>query len=142
MDMELIRRWNARVKPNDTVYHLGDFCFKGDEGNFSSYRKQLQGNLVLFRGNHDSNNGSNTILTSSIIEAGGHLWYLSHSPNRVLEFNLHGHIHTQWKVRFEKGYILVNVGVDPWGFMPINISEILKEIAKCKRSGNLVDEDV
>jgi calcineurin-like phosphoesterase family protein len=27
MNQDLITRWNARVKPEDTVYHLGDVCF-------------------------------------------------------------------------------------------------------------------
>ena len=27
-DEELIKRWNAKVKPGDTVYILGDFIWK------------------------------------------------------------------------------------------------------------------
>ena len=29
MDEALVARWNERVGPDDLVYHLGDFCFKG-----------------------------------------------------------------------------------------------------------------
>jgi len=28
MNEGLIKRWNDRVKPEDTVFHIGDFCFK------------------------------------------------------------------------------------------------------------------
>ena len=29
MDNIMITNWNKSVKPNDTIYHLGDFSFKG-----------------------------------------------------------------------------------------------------------------
>jgi len=28
MNSSLIRNWNQRVKPEDTVFHVGDFCFQ------------------------------------------------------------------------------------------------------------------
>ena len=31
MNSEIIRRHNSRVKPNDTVFFLGDFCFKNSK---------------------------------------------------------------------------------------------------------------
>ena len=30
MDLVLIENWNNRVQPDDTVYILGDFCYKSD----------------------------------------------------------------------------------------------------------------
>lgn len=55
MNEELVRRWNARVKPEDTVYHLGDFGFGRDctPERLSEIRKRLNGRMVLIRGNHD-----------------------------------------------------------------------------------------
>ena len=32
MNETLIRNWNARVKPEDTVFNVGDFCFKNTKG--------------------------------------------------------------------------------------------------------------
>ena len=31
MDREMIRRWNETVTDNDLVYHLGDFCSRGED---------------------------------------------------------------------------------------------------------------
>lgn len=131
MDREMIRRWNERVKPEDIVYHLGDFCFKETDGKrFKYYRDQLNGDIVFIRGNHDHNNGSKAIITTVTIDLGGHDWYMEHYPNKVLKFNLHGHVHTLWKIKREEHFVLINVGVDVWDFYPINIQEILGEIYK------------
>ena len=46
MNVELVRRWNSKVGPNDTVYHLGDF---GDY----EFVKKLNGKVVLICGKHE-----------------------------------------------------------------------------------------
>lgn len=48
-DKMLIEKWNLVVGENDTVFHLGDFAFR----NIEEYTKQLNGNKILLRGNHD-----------------------------------------------------------------------------------------
>lgn len=53
MDEQLIENWNSRVGPEDTVYHLGDFCFRNARG-AEHYRSRLNGTIHLIRGNHDS----------------------------------------------------------------------------------------
>lgn len=52
MNSEMIRRWNAVVGPDDIVYILGDFCWK-KQSEWYDIVKQLAGNKVLIRGNHD-----------------------------------------------------------------------------------------
>lgn len=52
MHRELVRRWNERVAPEDTVYILGDFIWK-KENLWPEIVRQFQGNKVLLRGNHD-----------------------------------------------------------------------------------------
>ena len=52
MDAELVRRWNAAVGPDDVVYILGDFCWKGEK-TWRRVLSALQGSKVLIRGNHD-----------------------------------------------------------------------------------------
>jgi len=51
MNEILIQRWNYRISPQDTVYHLGDFCF----GNPGEYIHRLNGNIKLIPGSHDTN---------------------------------------------------------------------------------------
>lgn len=52
MDSTLIANWNSVVQPGDTVYHLGDFCF-GETSRAKKVIDQLNGDVVLIRGNHD-----------------------------------------------------------------------------------------
>lgn len=53
----MLRAWEAVVKPEDTVYHLGDFAM-GPRENLDVYRKRLPGRIVHIRGNHDRKGGS------------------------------------------------------------------------------------
>jgi calcineurin-like phosphoesterase family protein len=50
MGQAIIDRWNSIVKKNDTVFHLGDFCFH----NFNRYFYALNGKIILIKGNHDN----------------------------------------------------------------------------------------
>ena len=57
--------------------------------------------------------------------------YLTHKPNNYIDkfrINIVGHVHEAWKKKIIDDNILINVGVDVWGFKPINIQEILKEV--------------
>ena len=50
MDETMIERWNAKVKPQDTVYHLGDVVINQKSLHLVS---RLNGRKILVRGNHD-----------------------------------------------------------------------------------------
>lgn len=50
MDEAMIERWNAKVSPQDTVYHLGDVVIKKSS---LELVKRLNGKKRLVRGNHD-----------------------------------------------------------------------------------------
>ena len=144
MDRGLIRNWNARVKPEDTVFHLGDFCFR-NRLSARTYLKELNGKIILIRGNHDHNNGTDTPILDMNIHYGGENLLLIHDPADVTCFGgklvLCGHVHTSWKFQrryydFNTEMILsekdnytdfCNVGVDAWNYYPITINEILKE---------------
>src|SRR5574337_157992 len=52
MDEAMIERWNARVKPQDIIYHLGDVCF-GGSAMLQSIMRRLNGHKRLILGNHD-----------------------------------------------------------------------------------------
>lgn len=59
MDKVIIRKHNERVKPEDTVFFLGDFIFKGGkeggEERCRAFEKKLNGKVVFIEGNHDRN---------------------------------------------------------------------------------------
>jgi calcineurin-like phosphoesterase family protein len=50
MDEFMVAAWNARVRPNDKVYHLGDVVINRKSLKIMS---RLNGDKVLIRGNHD-----------------------------------------------------------------------------------------
>lgn len=51
MDTELLKQLNSLVQPDDTLYFLGDFCFKGS---IQGYRDRIMcKNITFIKGNHD-----------------------------------------------------------------------------------------
>ena len=58
MNEELISRWNAKVGPNDEVYHLGDFALC-TTNEFTDIIGRLNGIIYLIGGNHDGTAMSN-----------------------------------------------------------------------------------
>ena len=124
MNEAIIANWNNVVKEGDTVYHLGDFSFRG----FHRYKNRLNGNIILLQGNHDDESN----IKDMVIALNGKIWYMCHIPpleNRQ-KFCLCGHIHEKWKSKKIGNKIIINVGVDVWGFKPITIQDILKEVNK------------
>ena len=54
MNDELVANWNSVVKPDDHVYHLGDFCFGNvEKWNWCLEPGRLNGHIHLVLGNHD-----------------------------------------------------------------------------------------
>jgi len=52
MNEMLVHNWNALVRPDDTVYHLGDVAL-GPIDHSLSYIERLNGRKILVVGNHD-----------------------------------------------------------------------------------------
>ncbi|MDE6434412.1 MAG: metallophosphoesterase family protein [Lachnospiraceae bacterium] len=52
MNEYMIRKWNAKVRENDEVVILGDFCW-GKAKQVNELLERLNGQLYLIRGNHD-----------------------------------------------------------------------------------------
>jgi calcineurin-like phosphoesterase family protein len=53
MHEALIAEWNSKVKPDDVIFHLGDFSFSGKEKT-ENIISQLNGEIVWVLGNHDN----------------------------------------------------------------------------------------
>jgi calcineurin-like phosphoesterase family protein len=148
MNEELIRRWNERVKPEDFVYHLGDWCFKNSneergEGLTTKaqyYIDQLYGNKIFIAGNHDRNNSLKTLIKSAIIEFGGEKYFLNHFPENVdfrYPINFVGHVHGNWTFKRYKSTILINVSCDAWNFYPKTIEETLAKLKHYQKNNKL-----
>jgi len=139
MNKRLIANWNARVKKDDIVFHLGDFCFRYKDKTAAYYEKLLNGKIIHVQGSHDLNNTCRTPIEDIIITYGGRRFLLSHEPFPTLairtilfaDWNLCGHVHKAWLFDTVSSSLpAINVGVDCWEYYPINITEINKLIAE------------
>ena len=55
MNKAIINNWNSVVSPEDTVYVCGDLCM-GPIDKVEECIRQLNGKIILVRGNHDTAN--------------------------------------------------------------------------------------
>jgi len=143
MNEIMVERWNARIKPGDKVWHLGDVVL-GVEGKdyktiVHTLLNRLNGHKDLVIGNHDK-------IKNAILHNHFHrmeLWKvynhsdqqapftLSHIPLRIDQMrggsciNVHGHIHQN--MIEDPRYI--NVCVEHTNYAPVHIDEIY-EIAR------------
>jgi calcineurin-like phosphoesterase family protein len=136
MDEALIKAWNLRVKPDDTVYHLGDFSFALRHRTAVIF-SQLAGRKHLLIGNHDEQRSSVLTLPWVTIER---LAYLRHAKHRFIlchypieswrgmhhgSYMLHGHSHGSLRSRLARRFD-VGVDVTAWGFAPVSIDTIME----------------
>jgi calcineurin-like phosphoesterase family protein len=139
MDAAMIQRWNTRVSPEDTVFHLGDFAFASRKRDVEDLRARLHGKIHLIAGNHDHAATRNAAGWASVqpyleLRAGGTSIVLSHYAFEVWNaghygaWHLHGHSHG--KLRRLPNRRRLDVGVDCWDFAPVSFAELAVEMAK------------
>lgn len=151
MDAGLIERWNARVRPEDVIYHLGDFAFGPFEHGQEILRK-LNGVKCLVRGNHDRSvarmlaMGFSEVIAGKTIDLeldgfrlrlrhyprGGHNGDRPEPPPQT-DYLLCGHVHEKWVHRGSE----INVGVDVWDWEP----KLFEELANMNPPGIYPDID-
>lgn len=146
MHEQLIARWNRKVTNKDKVYILGDFSFSKDGNEVNRVLKQLKGEKVLVRGNHDYFVDKENFDRQLLIEIVDYLRIvdmkqriiLSHYPMAVWDcshrgsIHLYGHVHLQQgaynrhpQLRFlDNAY---NVGCMNWNYEPVTLEEILEK---------------
>lgn len=154
MNEGLVARWNATVRPEDTVYVLGDFSMNA--GDMELYTPRLNGTKVLVVGNHDmcfqlkqqqvdryiAAGWTEVIHAAMCCMIGPHAVNCSHfpyqydhpdQPERFTDKRLpdtgmpllHGHVHGHWLTRrSDKGTLMINVGVDVWNYCPVSEKQI------------------
>lgn len=110
MDQKIIENWNDRTEKNDSVYILGDFCWK-KEPVWLSILDQLNGSKFLIKGNHDNLNMSATLKSKFAwigdyreVKDSGFRLCLSHFPMPFYKRNmdpdvymLYGHVHNSFE---------------------------------------------
>ena len=159
MNQGLIDIWNETVEDGDTVRYLGDFCF-GGYNKWVSILEQLNGNIVLYKGNHDDSRTVKKLYKEGYIKelhtvgdyievkspktnTGYQLW-LTHYPMdiglRPNKYSLHGHIHSLESRMLNQVNLCVDSPLNfdrPFG-QPISEEEL---IAYLDHINPLVDEE-
>ena len=148
----LITRWNEVVKPKDTVWHLGDFCFGRQN---IAIAARLNGVINLIMGNHDHYPiqaymphfnkimgafcWRNCILTHIPVHPqnlGEHFRSYGIDVKKIL--NVHGHLHSNniQQAVFNQGKIInkiydenyFNVSVEQNNLYPFHADQILQRL--------------
>ena len=138
MNKTLIDNINNTCKPNDTLYHVGDFVFKTKPRKFES---QIKCKIIFIKGNHDPYEWPE-IMTITMSKLN---FLVQHRPpTHIAEIPdfcdavICGHEHNNWKTQMFYRKIsettaqpipIINVSCDNWGFKPLDKNQLLN-IAK------------
>jgi calcineurin-like phosphoesterase family protein len=158
MDDHLIKAWNSRVRPNDTIYIIGDLIFR-NSASPDSYLSRLRGKKHLILGNHDKDWVKKTDMSQHFISVeryvefsdGQHRITLCHYPlmswNHIAKgsYMIHGHIHNNQDAMYfplmREMPNLLNAGVEINGYHPVKLDELIKNNDIFK-SGHFVEKEV
>ena len=132
MNEGLVERWNETVRPDDVVWHLGDFAIRQRPAVVAELLARLNGRKHLVAGNNDPPattglDGWQSVQPYAEITVGDVSLVLCHYPFRSWRgmgkgwVDLHGHSHGRLKPLPRQ----FDVGVDVWEFRPVTLSEIL-----------------
>lgn len=141
MDRELVERWNTAVRPEDIVYHLGDFAMI----NWRRYKQRLNGTIFLVPGDHDGRCFGDWLLPPiHTITYRKQVIVLCHYPmiswpkSHYGTWLLHGHSHGD-NLPFRPGKML-NVCTELWDYRPISFDEVAEAMKSLPDNWNLIDK--
>ena len=139
MNADIIYKWNQKVKPEDTVYILGDMFFKFQDIQYvKDVLKMLKGKKILIKGNHDHflnqinrRDYFDKVCDYLKIKDNGRDVVLMHYPIEEWDgffrgsYHLNGHVHNSDNGlrKIDRRY---NAGVDVNDFEPKTIDELIK----------------
>jgi len=137
----MIDHWNAVIKPEDEVWHLGDFAVRQSPERVASLLRELHGAKHLVAGNNDNAAVTNCPVWRSVqlyaeLVVDGSKLVLCHYPFRTWRdsskgaINLHGHSHGRLKPLPRQ----FDVGVDAWNFRPVQLRDIIAKTSR-RRAG-------
>ena len=135
-DEHLIAAWNNRIRPDDTVWHLGDFAYGASAARCREVFHRLAGVKRLVWGNHDHDRTRTLPWASQHerveVEVEDRPLVLSHYAQRSWHgmhrgaLHLYGHSHGGLPGCGRS----LDVGVDCWDWRPVTLDEILERMAE------------
>jgi calcineurin-like phosphoesterase family protein len=138
MDEVLIARWNAAVREDDEVYHLGDFAtLEGD--NLGAVLDRLSGRIHVLLGNNDAADAIArarrfvSVAEMRELTLEGQRIFLCHYPMRDWPnawrgaWHLFGHVHG--RLDREPLGLSLDVGVDSHGYAPVPFASVARAMA-------------
>ena len=142
MNSHMIMCWNAVVRPDDAIYHLGDISF-GKAGETIGILKGLNGTIYLIPGNHDrwldhydNELGSKLNFLPDLTKMNFNhtkIW-LCHYPLRCWEGNFKGAMHlyghTHGEMENQRLPRSTDIGVDAVGYYPLYIGDVWAKLDK------------
>jgi len=145
MNRVLIKNWNYVVKPDDTVYFVGDMTL----GNSDRYTEKLNGNIYFIWGNHDKTEDVDSNHEFIHCTFKGIEFLFIHSPETIPEFYkgwvIHGHHHNNNPQKypfFNPERKWVNVSVEMVKYKPIPLDFIHKLITENHEKMVYLKDDV
>jgi calcineurin-like phosphoesterase family protein len=135
MDAMMIERWNKIVRPEDQIWHLGDFAVRQKPARVAEILAGLNGFKHLMKGNNDDTTICSDPAWSSVqayceMVVDGTHFVLCHYAFRTWRnmgrgwINLHGHSHGALTPHARQS----DVGVDAWDFAPVSTRQILERV--------------
>lgn len=148
MNEEMIKKWNAVVSKDDTVFVLGDF-FMGRLTEIEDILSRLNGHIMLVEGNHDNDSRIATMTSYGNVKNLGPLFIMDYRGVNIvmchypIDFDLrnmvskaskkmiylYGHVHNLAPKGLDRG-CFYHVGVDTNDFTPVDLDSIIDEVLK------------
>lgn len=149
MDDALVANWNQTVRPNDIIYHLGDFTLGGQE-QAHAYFTRLKGRISVVPGGHDkgwvskreyfSKSGHPVVMLPPLVTIKLQISGLNQSKVIVLchyamriwdrshygSWHLYGHSHCNLPQCLNS----LDVGADCWNYFPVSLEQVAEEMNK------------
>lgn len=130
-DETIVERWNAVVKPQDRVYHLGDVAINRRA---VATLGRCNGRIALIKGNHDifklkdylpyvDDIRAYRVFTDTPV-----MMVLSHIPihaESMGRFGMNAHGHTHKRILEDRRYR--NVCLEQTGYAPIRLDQLIEE---------------
>jgi len=134
MDETMVENWNKTVRPQDTVYHLGDVVIARRH---LETVKRLNGRKILIRGNHDIYKDKDYYGAGFEQIHGVRVFVdqfiLSHIPlhpdcvSERFKLNVHGHLHGNRIMLYNQvDPRYLSVCVEQINYTPISFDDVMK----------------